>query len=215
MKLRTALLIVLACSFAAEVLPARAAVDVDLGASVRIGDRTNVFLSISSRYFEREPSVVTDWSRRFRDPDDLVVFFFLVQRSGKSPEAIYSLRKQGLSWWDVGLRVGVPNEVWFVPVEKDPGPPYGKAYGHWRRHRRNPSFRMAISDDDCRNLVSVRMVHDYYGIPAEVAMESRAGGRNVRSLVVDEYDNRHGMSGSVSKRGHGKKPHSGQGHDQH
>jgi hypothetical protein len=28
----------------------------------------------------------------------------------------------GSSWYDVGVRVGIPVEVWYVPVARDPGP---------------------------------------------------------------------------------------------
>jgi hypothetical protein len=85
---------------------------------------------------------------------------------------------------------GVPADVWFVPVER-PGPPYGKAYGYWRKHGRDTrAYR--IDDRSCRDLVAVRMMHDYYGIPAERAMDLRRDGRRIDSLVGDEYRTRHG-----------------------
>ena len=190
--------------------PATAGVDIDFGANVRVGDNTDLFFNISSRYFDRDRRVVDMWGPRFSNPDDLAVFFFLVQQSGRSPDVIFALRKQRLSWWDVGARCGVPRDVWFVPVETDPGPPYGKAYGYWKKNRKQPSSHWRLTDADARNLVAVRVIHDYYGVPPEVAMRLRASGRPVDRLVTDEYERRHSrsMSGSMNKGSSSKKPHS-------
>ena len=194
----------LACLVVAAQPVRAAGVDVDFGAKVRIGDHANLFLSISSRYFERERPVVDDWGRHFSDPDDLAVFFFIVQNSGKSPNVIFKLRRSGLSWWEVGLRAGVPADVWFVAVEGDPGPPCRRAYRHWKKHRRDRSYRMVVPDSDCRHLVAVRMLHEYYGVPVSLAMQWRSSGRDVRILMTEEYDRRHHPEGSVH-RGRGKK----------
>ena len=153
---------------------AAAGLDVDFGASVRLGDDTDVFFAVSSRYFDRDRSVVESWGRRYDDPDDLAVALFVSHRSGKSPDFIFSLRRQGLRWWDIGVRVGLPADVWFVPVARDPGPPYGKAYGYWKKHRRDSKVRIVLTDADVRNLVVVRMIHEYYGVPVDVAFERRA-----------------------------------------
>ncbi len=190
----------LACALGPAVTPAAAGVDVDFGANVRLDDNTDVFFSISSRYFDRDRAVITDWNRRFRDPDDLSVFFFIVKHSGRSPDFVFSLRSQGLPWWDVGARCGVPVDVWFVPVAVDPGPPYGHAYGHWKKWKRDRKTKMVVRDVDARNLVAVRMVRDYYGVPGDTAMKWRAGGRNVRTLMASEYVKRHGSKGKRVER---------------
>ncbi len=188
---------------ALTALPARAGTDVDFGTSVRAGDHTDLFFSISSRCFDRDRRAVDSWGPRFTNPDDLAVFFFLAQQSGKSPDAIFALRRQGLTWWEVGARLGVAVDAWFLPVDVDPGPPYGKAYRSWKKRRQHPSSRAPLSDADARNLVAVRVLHEYYGIPVDVAMQRRSSGRSVRRLVVDEYEHRHGrqMTGSVEKPG--------------
>ncbi len=180
------------CLLGAALAPAaHAGVDVDLGASFPVGDNGRLFFSISSRYFDYEPAVVEHWGVRYANPDDLAVSLFISRQCGRSPDVIFALRKQGLSWWDVGLRVGVPVDAWFVPVQHDPGPPYGKAYGHWRKHRENPKYMMVLGDADVRNLVAVRMAHEYYGVPVDDAMRWRASGRNVRDVMVQEYNTRH------------------------
>ncbi len=191
--------------------PARAGVDIDLGASVPLGDDGRLFFNISSRYFDYEPAVVEQWGGRYSNPDDLTVSLFIAKQSRRSPDMIFALRRQGLSWWDVGLRVGVPVDAWFVPVDGDPGPPYGKAYGRWRKHRENPKYMVVLRDADVRNLVAVRMAHEYYGVPVGEAMRWRASGRNAREVMVNEYSNRHrgndrsDRQGENENRGRGKK----------
>ena len=119
----------------------------------------------------------------------------------------WRLRNRGLSWFEIGVRYGVPMDAWFVPVRRQPGPPYGKAYGHWKK---NSGER--FSDQDARNLVAVRMIHEYYGVPVETAMAWRAGGRSIREITTGEYRNRHGKSSAAGKpaKGHGN----GKGHGQ-
>ena len=203
---------------------ARAGVDVSFGVNAPIGDDGNLFFSISSRYFDREPRVVNDWGRRFSNPDDLAVFLYLSSRTRIAPEAIFSYRRNGLSWYDIGVRIGVPVDVWYVPVERDPGPPYGRAYGYWRKHQRDPHYVVRLSDRDVRDLVCVRMAHEYYGVSPEVAMDWRRDGRDVRSIMTREYRTRHGHDhgdqyarrndhDDEDDQGHGRGNKHGHGHE--
>ncbi len=211
------LLVVAVVLLGAALAPsAYAGVDVDLGASFPVGDNGRLFFNISSRYFDFQPAVVEHWGVRYTNPDDLAVSLFIAKQSGRSPDVIFALRRQGLSWWDVSLRTGVPVDAWFVPVPHDPGPPYGKAYGHWRKHRDNPHYMVVLGDGDVRNLVAARMAHEYYGVPMEDAMRWRASGRNVRDMMVREYDVRHGRGGGDRDQGDKHQKHDrGQGNAKH
>jgi len=193
--------------------PAHAGFDIDFGASVRVGDDADLYFAISSRYFDRDRRVVERYAARYNNPDDLAVSFYLSRCSGRPANFIFDMRRRGLSWWDVSLRLGLPVDVWFVEVERDPGPPYGRAYGHWKHHRRNARPDFALSDDDARNLVAVRMIHEYYDVPVDVAMEWRSSGRNLRAIMADEYGNRRGKShGHDQDRNRHRDEHPGKGH---
>jgi len=185
--------------FLAASIAAHAGMDVDFGASAALGSDTDLFFRISSRYFDRDRPAIDTWGRHFTDSDDVAVFFFLARHSGKSPDAIHALRRSGISWFEVGLRVGVPVDAWFVPVESDPGPPFGKAYGRYKKHKKQHTKKFSLSDAECRNLVSVRILHEYYSIPAQAAFELRASGRDVRTLLCNEYEERHRQNYSASK----------------
>ncbi len=205
----------------------RAGVDVSFGANVPVGDDGNLFVSISSRYFDREPRVVEDWQRRYYpDPDDLAVALFIGRHCDRDPEFIFNLRKQGVGWFEISNRCQVPADAFFVALKRDPGPPYSRAYGHWKKYRHDHRYVMVLSDDDVRHLVGARMIHEYYGVPFETAMKWRASGHDVRAVMAREYRQRHaggeGRDGDRSRedgRGRGGdngdkgKSDKGNGHD--
>jgi hypothetical protein len=188
-KLLSASFVVLAALLASPA--SHAGVDVSFGMYAPMGDDGNLFFSISSRYFDREPQVVQDWGHQFPNPDDLAVFLHVCSHTQLPPPIVYSYRRQGLSWYEVGVRAGLPVSVWYVPVVVDPGPPYGKAYGHWKKHRRNPSYNVRLTDRQARDLVAMRMAHEYYGVTPEVAMNWRRQGSSVQDIMTREYHTRH------------------------
>jgi hypothetical protein len=203
--------LLVACSIALLGSPAFGGLDMDFSASahVAVDDDTDLYFAINSRYFDRDHARVADLGRRYRNPDDLAVLLFMARHSRREVAEIAALRSNGLTWWEVGVRVGVPADVFFVHVARDPGPPYGKAYGHWKKHRHNPRA-IALSDVEVRDLVAVRMIHEYYGVSVEVAMNRRAAGGDLRVLMTGEYRQRHGKGHHVAKsqggggKGHGK-----------
>jgi len=161
-----------------------AGLDVSFEAAVHLGDDTEVYLAVSSRYYEQDDQNIRKWNRQCQDSDDLAVAMFLARHGHQSPDHVFTLRSNGLSWWEIGIKLGVPAESWFVPVKKEPGPPYGKAYGHWKKNGKKSSAKMNLSDSDAQNLVAVRMLHEYYGVSVEVAMEWRSSGRNLKDITA-------------------------------
>lgn len=202
--------------------PALAGIDIAFGTHVPIGDDGQLFVNISSHYFDRDRSVVDVWSRRFPDPDDLAVFLWITESSHKSGDFVFSLRRQGLGWFEIGSRCGIPVDAWYVNVPTaDPGPPYGKAYGYWRKHQQRPDYRVRLNDRQARDLVAVRMCHEYYRVSPEVAMDWRRGGEDVRSIMTHQYRTRHREGGNDDDQGerrdsehhgHGGDDHHGHGH---
>jgi len=198
--------VVLVSALATGAAPdALAAVDIDFGAAVNVGDDASIYLAVSSRYYDRDAGDMGRWERRCGGPDDLAVAMFICRRSHATPGQVIALRVEGLDWWAIGVRFGVPVDAWFVPVQRDPGPPYGKAYGHWRQRRWGDDDRpFSLSDDDARNLVAVRFLHEYYGVSVEAAMEWRSSGHSLRDLTAGEYRNRHGKGkGAAARAGSG------------
>jgi hypothetical protein len=86
-------------------------------------------------------------------------------------------------------------------VTREPGPPYGHAYGRWKQHGKRGAEKIALSDAEVRDLVAVRVLHEYYGVRAEVAMEWRASGKELQTLAAGEYRKRHGAKHPVDRGG--------------
>jgi hypothetical protein len=195
MKARTCgLTLILSIGFFMFSAPAYGGLDIDLGATVRIGDNTDLYVAISSRYFDEDRRAVERLGVNFDNPDDLAVCLFIARHSGRSGEQIYFLRRGGLSWWEISVRLDLRPDIWFVAVDHDPGPPYGKAYGYRNKHKKNRSPAWRLTDGEIRDLLAVRMIHEYYGMPVESAMEIRSSGRNLSLLMTEEYARRHGKS---------------------
>ncbi len=169
-----------------------AGLDVSFGATVQLGDDAEVYLAVSSQYYDRDKQDVQKWDRQCKDSDDLAVALFIARHGQKSPDQVFAMRGSGMSWWEISVRLGVPTETWFIPVKKNPGPPYGKAYGHWKKHGKKSHNKINLSDVDAKNLVAVRMLHEYYGVSVEVAMDWRSSGRGLKKITAGEYRNRHG-----------------------
>jgi hypothetical protein len=197
---------------------AHAGVDINFGINAPVGDDGNLFFSISSHYFDREPQVVTTWAHRFPNPDDLAVFLHICSQTRVAPEVVFGYRNHGMSWYDVGARCGIPVSTWYVPVERAPGPPYGHAYGHWEKYQHDPHHAVKLSDREARDLVAVRMAHEYYGVSPETAMDWRRHGGDVRTMMTREYRTRHHDEGREREASHGNhqgnEDHDGR-HDDH
>ena len=195
-----------------------AGLDIQFGATVQVGDDSDVYFAVSSRYFDQDERNIRKWNHQCKDSDDLAVALFLSRHGHESPDHVLALRSKGLSWLELGLRLGVRPDVWFVPVKRDPGPPYGKAYGHWKKNGKKSPGKMNLSDTDTKNLVAVRMLHEYYGVSVEVAMKWRSSGRDLKKITAGEYRSRHGKShtasasmGAQSPGDKGKKKSGGKG----
>lgn len=184
---------------------ARAGVDIDLRASVPIGDDSQLFFGINSQYYDRDRADVEQWGGQCRNPDDLAVMLFLARHSDRPPAQLIAMRHDGLTWWQIGLRLNVPMDIWFVSMSGDPGPPYGKAYGHWRKHQRDRRHTFVLSDREARDFVAVRMLHEYYRVDVPTAMKWRASGRDLRTLANREYRQRHDGEKSNGRSERGRK----------
>jgi hypothetical protein len=119
--------------------------------------------------------------------DDLPIVLFLAAASGKSVEFIVGLRSESLPWSAVFGRAGVSQDLLFVGIDRDPGPPYGKAWGHWKK---NPK-KLALSDDDIRGLVTVQTGRRLTGLSALDIARAQGQGKSVAVVVADKKGRPH------------------------
>ena len=147
---------------------------------------------------------------RLRSVDsDLPVAMYLSHESGEPLSVIVGLRAQGLSWAVVFGRLRVAPGVLFAGISRDPGPPYGKAWGHWRK---NPKT-VRLSDSDIIGLVQIQVGSRWARMTPYDLAKARGQGKKVPALVGE----RKGRPWKANKpqqvahqgKGSGKKPGKG------
>jgi len=139
--------------------------------------------------------------------DDLPVVLFLASASGRPVEFIVGLRSKSLSWSVIFTRVGVPYDLLFVGMDRDPGPPYGKAWGHWKKTPK----KLTLSDGDIVGLVDIQTGHRVTGLSALDLARARGKGTSVAVLVADKKGRPHRAEAGDKGAGHGKAGKPGKG----
>lgn len=169
------------------------------------GDDTQLFLQLAVRDHGAERSALEPILPRIRHLDaDLPVILLLSRHSGRPPAAVVELRSLGLEWQLIFGRLQVPLDVLFVGIDRDPGPPYGNAWGYWRKDPRG----VRLSDDDVSGLVALQVAARLTGLGALELARERGQGRGMAVVVAD----RHGRPWTAKAKsapgasGKGKKP---------
>ena len=174
-------LFILASNFTARPAAAQTAVSVN----ARVGD---FHVAVANYYHVPEREVVVVRERRISD-DDLPVVFFIAREARVPVARVIALREQGRSWWNISVGFGLRPDVYYVPVAYAPGPPYGRAYGHYKKPKKQWNT-IVLADDDVVNMVHLRFLSEHYGIPPERVMEARSRNRHVAAMYTDIGDRR-------------------------
>lgn len=186
-------LAILSFVLGATLVSTRAQAQTAFSVAASVGD---FHVAVSNYYHVPQREVILVRERRIRD-DELPVVFFIAQRARVAPATIVDLRLRGLSWWDISVRYGIGPEVYYVPVAVAPGPPYGKAWGHYKKKPKKQWNTIVLSDDDVVNLVQVRFISDHYHIAPERVIESRGKHRDYVT-VHREVSGRNKKAGSAA-----------------
>jgi hypothetical protein len=169
-------------------VPDRVDAQTPFSVSAQVG---NFHVAVANYYQVPQREVIVLRERRIRD-DELPVVLFIAQRARVRPATIVDMRLRGMSWWDISVRYGIRPEVYYVPVVVTPGPPYGKAWGHYKKKPRKQWDTIVLADDEVVNLVHVRFLSDYYDVPPERVIEVR--GHHPDYVAVN-YEVARGRSG--------------------
>ncbi len=200
-------LFILALVLGATLHADRAHAQTAVSASVQIGD---FHVAVANYYQVPEREVIVLRERRIPD-DEIPVALFIAQRAAVPAATIVGLRLGGSSWWDISVRFGIEPDVYYVPVAVAPGPPYGKAYGHYKKPR-NRWNTIVLSDADIVNLVQLRFLSDHYRVPPEQIIKLRQDQRDFVAIHVEVSGRRsagargdqRGASGNGRGRGRGR-----------
>jgi hypothetical protein len=186
-----------------------AGVSFDVSAGLPIGDDAKLFLNITNEYYAPSPQVATMVVQRCPRPeDDYPAILFIAQASGRPPAEILDLRLRGDSWSAIMVRERVSPSVLFVGMDRDPGPPYGHAWGYWRKH---PGGRFAIEDRDFVELTKLQVTSKYYRVSPYTVAAERQRGVSVEHYAADRHRSREHAEHGDDHRRHDE----GQGHGPH
>jgi len=122
----------------------------DASLALNVSDDARFFLNVTNRHFAVPETQAVSVLKRCPRPDsDFPVTMLLAQVSGRRADVVIALRQKGLPWSEVMVRLQVPPDRLFAGLDRDPGPPYGRAWGHWKnaQRARGPKVPPATFDD--------------------------------------------------------------------
>jgi hypothetical protein len=214
MMIRTLSLIFAVAATMAAVAPNSQA-GVQVGVSADDDGVKGFYLAIGEQYRVPEREVVVVRERNIPD-DELPVVFFLARHANVEPGLIVNLRLGGESWMDIALQYHLSPEIFYVNFDRDPGPPYGKAWGYYKNHKHNEWKDIRLVDVDIVNIVNLKFVSERYGCTPVDVVKMRARGdnfvfihkqvkghkaekNNQKAVASSEHDQDHGKSHSKGK----------------
>lgn len=173
--------------------------------SASVGD---FHVAVSNYYHVPEREVIVVRERRIPD-DELPVVFFIAQQARVPAARIVDMRLHGASWWDISVRYGLGADVYYVPVTVvHSGPPYGRAYGHYKKPRKQWNT-IVLTDADIVNLVELRFMSEHYHVAPDRIVELRE--RDVDFVTIHSDVSGHRIASAKHDRdddndqgGHGK-----------
>ena len=156
--------------------PLSAKSGVDFGISFDENGVKDFHVAISKHYNVPEKEILVVQKKRIPD-EELPVLFFLAKHLDVSNSVILKLRLSGKSWVDICHYYTLSPDIFFVELKKNPGPPYGKAYGHFKNKPRKNWREISLSNDDIINFVNLKFISDHYGYDPDFVAEMRGKGR--------------------------------------
>ena len=145
-----------------------------------------------SNYYKVDQKTVDGMVVKKVSDDDISVALFLSNHAKVTPDVVVGYRTKGLSWADISIKIGVKPDVFFLVLPANPGPPYGKAWDHWKKRKAHHALIFNLGDEDLCNLVQLRLVSEHYKVkPAEV-IKWRGSGKAFDMIISDEHGKKHG-----------------------
>jgi len=170
--IRLTLILTLICS-----LVSVAEAWMDFGISIGDDGLKGFYLSIGDYYKVPQTEILIVKERKIPD-EEIPVVLFIAKKANVTPKTIINLRISGKSWMDITFHFGLSPEIFYVPVKEVHGPPYGKAYGHFKKNSNKKRKDIILGDDDVINLVNLKFTSEYYNCTPEEIIRMRKEGKS-------------------------------------
>lgn len=188
------------------------------GLSIADGGLKSFYFAVGDYYRVPEPRVVHYKTHYPVHDEELPVVFYLASCARVEPDVIIDFRfRQRMSWLNITYHFGLTPEIYYVPVQRV-SPPYGKAYGHYKKHKHDYK-KVTLVDADVVNLVNLRFISDYHRIAPEMVMDMRGQGKKFVAINEEFHKGKgrhHGGDdnrGKDQQKGHGSGKGKGKGKD--
>ncbi|UCE65106.1 MAG: hypothetical protein JSU85_09510 [Candidatus Zixiibacteriota bacterium] len=158
--------------------------DVNVGIAADKDGIREFHLSIGTHYGVKEREIEKVRARSLPD-DEMAVVFFLSSRTGISPVVLVDLRLGGISWMDITFRYGLTAELYYVRFASDPGPPYGNAWGHYKKIPRKKWGKIQLADDDIINLVNLKFLAEKHQCSPEKIVRMKKQGKSFANMHTE------------------------------
>lgn len=127
---------------------------------------------------------------------NLPVVLFIAHHSHVSPHLLVTWRREGRTWLEIAGRLKLPPTIFFLPLpEGRLGPPYGRAYGYYWKHKKDKKVPIILSDEEIADLVQLKICTSYFGLPPRQIISLRSNGVRFSQIYGQEYRKRHGPAG--------------------
>lgn len=162
---------------------------VDVGVSIGEDGLRGFYLAVGDYFQAPEREIIVIRERQIPH-EEIPVVFFLATRARVSPDIIVDLRLGGNSWWDIAIHFGLSSEIFYVPVAYEvKGPPYGNAYGHFKKKPSKNWDTIILTDEEILNLTNLKFVSEYYQYSPDKIIEMKSSGKSfvvINDVVMKE-----------------------------
>ena len=128
-----------------------------------------------------EPLIVRLLERGLPEPE-LPAIGWIARETGVAVDRVAELRLAGAPLIDVAIRLGGSPAIFYVPFEVDPGPPYGRAWGLYKRTPRDRWSTVRLADVEVIQIAHLHLVTRQYGLAPFEVVELRRQGKEFPTI---------------------------------
>jgi len=154
--------------------------DINVGLSLDQDGLKGFYLAIGEHYQSPQKEIVV--VRGQVTDEELPVAFIIASAAGVDVSSVVKLRVGGKSWMEISLHFNLSSKVFYVPLVRDPGPPYGKAYGHFKNKAGRESKKVRLTDVEIIDWANLRFLSEYHSCSPEEIVKSRKAGHNFATI---------------------------------
>jgi hypothetical protein len=124
--------------------------------------------------------------------DEIPLILHLSRYAGIDVSSILALRSEGLSWMEVGVRLNIERDSFYVPLASPTTLMPGTSYRDYARRARAAWLIPGLTDADLVNLVNLKFISEYYRCPSEHVIALHSTGWS--------YSAMHGVLAGLTER---------------